>query len=90
MVEDDSKLVLDDNNSGFITYELTPGFYAFKYRSKALFNILQPEYPESSNVIDIELDNITRKSKLVVRPDIIAIGFDEKSFFTTILGFQPH
>ena len=29
------------------------------------------------------------KTKLVVRPGIIAIRFDEKSFFSTILGFIP-
>ena len=27
------------------------------------------------------------KTKLVVRPGIIAIRFDEQSFFNTILGF---
>ena len=30
------------------------------------------------------------KTKLVVRPGIKAIKFDEKSFFSTILGFDPH
>ena len=29
LVEDDVRLVLDDNNSNFITYELTPGIYTF-------------------------------------------------------------
>ena len=29
------------------------------------------------------------KTKLFIRPGIIAIGFDEKSFFSTILGFTP-
>ena len=29
------------------------------------------------------------KTKLVVRPCIIAIRFDERSFFTSILGFTP-
>ena len=29
------------------------------------------------------------KTKLNVRPGIIAIRFDEKSFFSTILGFTP-
>ena len=29
------------------------------------------------------------KTKLVVQSGIIAIGFDEKSFFSTILGFTP-
>ena len=89
LVEDDIKLVLDEYNSNFITYELDPGFYTFKDISEALFNILQSEYPGPSNVIDIEYDDITMKTKLVVRAGIIAIKFDENSFFSTILGFTP-
>ena len=87
LVKDDNKLVLDEYNSNFITYELEPGIYTFKDISEALFNILQTEYPGSSNVIIIEYDNITGKTKLVVRDGIIAIRFDEKSFFSTILSF---
>ena len=37
------------------------------------------------NKIVIEIDDITRKTKLVVK--ILAIRFVEKSFFSTILGF---
>ena len=40
LVEDDIKLVLDEYNSSFITYELEPGIYTFKDISEALFNIL--------------------------------------------------
>ena len=58
LVEDDIKLVLDEYNSSFITYELDPGIYTFKDISKALFNILQSEYPGPSNVFDIEYDDI--------------------------------
>ena len=89
LVEDDVKLVLDENNSSFITYKLEPGIYTFKDISEALFNILQSEYPGPSNVIDIEHDDITMKTKMVVKFGIIAIRFDEKSFFSTILGFSP-
>ena len=89
LVEDDVKLVLDEYNSSFITYELEPGIYTFKDFSEALFNILQSEYPGPSNVIDIEYDDINMKTKLVVQSGIIAIRFDEKSFFSTILGFTP-
>ena len=39
LVEDDIKLVLDEYNSSFITYELQPGIYTFKDISEALFNI---------------------------------------------------
>ena len=89
LVEDDIKLVLDEYNSSFITYELEPGIYTFKDIPEALFNIIQFEYPGPSNVIDIEFDDITRKTKLVVNSGIIAIRFDEKSFFNTIIGFTP-
>ena len=89
LVEDDVKLVLDEYNSNFITYELDPGIYTFKDISKALFNILQSEHLGPSNVIDIEYDDITMKTKMVVKSGIIAIKFDEKSFFSTILGFTP-
>ena len=87
LVEDDIKLVLDEYNSSFNIYEIQPGIYTFKDISEALFNILQIEYPGPSNVIVIEYDDITMKTKLVVRSGIIAIRFDEKSFFSTILGF---
>ena len=69
--------------------ELEPGFYTFKDLSEGLFNILQSQYPGASNVILIEYGDINKKTKLVVRAGIIAIRFDEKSFFITVLGFTP-
>ena len=45
LVEDDIKLVLDEYNSSFITYELEPGIYSYREISEALFYILQSEYP---------------------------------------------
>ena len=87
LIEDDIKLVLDEYNSSFITYELEPGIYTFKDISEALFNILQSEYPVPSNTIVIELDDISRKTKLVVSNGIIALRFEEKSFFSNIPGF---
>ena len=87
--EDDIKLVLDEYNSSFNTYELQPGIYTFKDISKALLNILQSEYPGYSNMIDINYDNSTMKTKLVVRSGIIAIRFDEQSFFSNVLGYTP-
>ena len=89
LVEDDIKLVLDEYNSSFITCELDPGIYTFKDISEALFNILQSDCPGDCNVIVIEYDDINMKTKLVVQSGIIAIRFDEKSFFSTILGFTP-
>ena len=88
LVEDDIRLAFDENISSFVTYELQPGIHTFKDLSEVLFNILQPENPEHSNVSVIEFDDITIKAKLVVRNGIIAIRSDEKSFFNTILGFN--
>ena len=88
LVEDDIKLVLDEYNSNFITYELEPGIYTFKDISEALFNIFQSEYLVPSNTIVIEYDDIKMKTKLEVEAGIIAIRFDEKSFFSTILCFN--
>ena len=89
LIEDDIKLVLDEYNSSFVTYELEPGVYSYREISEALFYILQSEYPQSGSEILITLEDITRKTKLVVRSGIIAIRFDEKSFFSTILGYTP-
>ena len=69
-----------------MTYELQLVIYSFKDLSEALFNILQPEYELFNNSIDIEIDDITMKTKLIVKPGIIATRFDKKSFFSTILG----
>ena len=87
LVEDDIKLVLDEYNSNFITYELSPGIYTYRNIAEALHYILESEYPSSGSEILIRLDDITRKTRLVVRSGIIAIRFDENSFFSTILGF---
>ena len=87
LVEDDIELVLEEWNSNFITYELTPGIYTFKDISEALYKIIQSEYPGPGNVIVIEYDDVTMKTKLDVRYGIIAIRFDEKSFFSSVLGF---
>ena len=71
-------MVLNEPNSNFITYEIQPGIYTFKDIPQVLFNSLQSEYPGPSNVIDIEFDDVTVKTKLVVRDGIIAMNFDEK------------
>ena len=87
LVKDDIRMVLDEYKSSLVTYVLEPGIYTFNDLSESLFSNLQTQYPTSSTKIDIEIDDITRKIKLVVRSGIIAISFDEKSFFTNIHGF---
>ena len=90
LVEEAIRLVLDEYISSFITYEIKPGIYAFKEISEAFLKILQPENELLKNSVGIEYDDITRKIKLVVRPGIIAIKFDEQSFLSTILGYSRH
>ena len=85
LVEDDIKLVLEEYNSSFITYEIPPGIYTFKDICDTLLNFLQSEYKCDFNIIVFEYDDITMKTKLVVRPGIIAIRFDEKSFLIQFL-----
>ena len=89
LVEDDVKLVLDEYNSSFNTYKMEPGIYNYRDLSEALFYILLFEDPSSDSEILIRLDDITRKTKMAVNSVIIAIRFDENSFFSTILGFNP-
>ena len=87
LVEDDIRLVWDEYNSSFITCEIRPGNYILKDFSGVCLRILQPEYPGYPNAIDIEFNNITQKTKLIVRQGTIAVRFDGKSFFSTILWF---
>ena len=87
LVEDDIRLVWDEFNSSFITCEIRPGNYTLKDISGVCLRILQPEYPGYHNAIDIEFNDITKKTKLTVRKGIIAVRFDEKSFFSTMLRF---
>ena len=90
LVEDDIRLVLDKNNSSFFTYELLPGIYAFKGLSEFLLRFLQPEYEGYHNANDFEFDDLTMKTKLVVRSGIIVIRFDKESFFLNfVLAFTP-
>ena len=87
--KDNIKLVLDDYNSGFFTYDLDPGIHTFQDFSEVPLKCLQPKYDRYRIAIDIEYDDIAMKNKMDIRAGIIATRFDEQSFFT-ILGFNPH
>ena len=89
LIEDDIKLVLDEYNSNFITYEIPTGIYSFKDVSEVLLNFLQSKYEGVFDKIVIEFDDFTKRTKLEVRLGMVAIRLDEKSFFSTILGFTP-
>ena len=51
-----------------------------------MFYNLQSDDSASNSEILVRLDAITRNTKLVLRPGIIAIRFDEKLFLSTIFG----
>ena len=67
-----------------------PVFIFLKEFSQALFNIHLPEFEGINKVIDIEFNDITMKTKLVVRLGFLAIRLDQKTFCSTILGCTPH
>ena len=80
LIEDDVILLLIKYNSSFPTFEIQRGIYTFKDISELLFNSFQSEYPGPSNVINFEVDDLTMKTKFVVRGGILAIKFDENRF----------
>ena len=88
LVQDDIRLVLDEYNSSFITYEWEPGIYTFKDNSDVVSNILQSKYPGPSNVNIIEFDDISKKTKLVGRNRIIVKKnrFLKSSSVTNFIG----
>ena len=81
LVEADIRLALDKSNSTFNTSELLSGMYTFKDLSEVLLRNVQLEPKGVDNAIDSEIDDVSMKFKLVERSDIIAIKFNEKSFF---------
>ena len=61
LVEDVIRLVLDENESSFISYELRPELYTFKEISEVLSKILQPDDEGFHYAIDFEFDDTTMK-----------------------------
>ena len=86
MVVDDVGLILDEYDSNFINYEIAPGIFIFKDFSEVLSSDLRSDIIDSHS-ITIEFDDIIMKTKLDVNTKISGIRFDEKSVFSTILGF---
>ena len=86
--EKDIQLILKQYISQFITYELSPGIYTIQDISHAVRTFyghvgrLQIEY------VDIHMKtkiNLTRAGGR-----FMLLRFDEKSFFNTLLGFEPY
>ena len=90
--EEDIQLILKQYNSHFVTYELTPGIYTIQDISDTIHT-----FGGHSEIIEIEYDDITMKTKIILKckrgEEKFALGtlrFDERSFFHTLLGFTPY
>ena len=88
---DDFQLILKQYNSKFITNGISPGIYTFKDLSEVLARGFEEEFEikgeiqpntkyDKSDPFIIECDNNTKKTKLIIRYEIDALRFDEKSF----------
>ena len=86
--EDNIQLILKQYNEKFITYELDPGNYTIEDLKKAVYPLGDHE-----GTLQIEYDNLNKKVKLILTRFGGTFGtlrFDEKSFFHTLLGFEPY
>ena len=90
--EEDIQLILKEYNSQFITYELTPGIYSIQDISDTIHT-----FSGHMETIQIEYDDISMKTKVILKyigeRKMFVLGtlrFDERSFFHTLLGFEPY
>ena len=86
--EDNIRLILKQYNEKFVTYELEPGNYNIKDIQRAVHPLGDHE-----GTLKIEYDDLNKKVKLTLTRFGSTFGtlrFDEKSFFHTILGFDPY
>ena len=86
--EEDIQLILKQCNSHFITYELSPGFYTIQDISHAVQTFFGHE-----GRLQIECDDINMKTKINLTragESFMSLRFDKKSFFNTLLSFEPH
>ena len=86
--EDDIQLILKQYNEKFFTYELDPGNYTIEDIQKAVYFLGDHE-----GTLQIEYDDSNKKVKLILTRFGDTFGtlrFDEKSFFHTLLGFEPY
>ena len=86
--EDNIRLILKQYNEKFITYELDPGNYTIEDLQKAVYPLGDHE-----GTLQIEYDDLNKKVKLILTRFGDTFGtlrFDKKSFFHTLLGFEPY
>ena len=89
--EEDFQLILKQNNSRSITYEVTPGIYTIQ----DILDAVQT-FSGHTEIKEFEYDDVSMKTK-VISKDIGGqkkfgfgtLRFDNGSFFHRILGFEP-
>ena len=77
-------MILKQYNLNFVTYEITPGIYTFKDISEAIY-----KNAGEKGSLKIEYDDVGMKTKLVF-DYFSSLRFNKKSFFHTLLGFDPY
>ena len=86
--EDDNQLILKQYNEKFVTDELDPGNYTIEDLQKAVYPLGDLE-----GTLKIEYDDLNKKVRLILTRFGLTFGtlrFGEKSFFITLLGFDPY
>ena len=86
--EDDIRLILKQYNEIFIIYELSPGIHTIKDVAEIVHKLGDHE-----GTPKIEYYDDTKKTKLNLTrfgSTFGTLGFDERSFFNTFLGFTPY
>ena len=86
--EDDIQLILKQYNEKFITFELDPGNYTIEDLQKAVY-----PFGDHEGTLQIKYDDLNKKVKLILTRFDSTFGtlrFDKKSFFHTLLGFEPY
>ena len=90
--EEDIQLILQEYNSHFITYELTPGIYLIQDISDAI-----QTFSGHEETIQLENDDISMRATIILKfkneKMKFAWGtlrFNKQSFFHTLLGFSPY
>ena len=86
--KDDIQLFLKQYNAFFVTYELDPGNYTIEDLRRAVYPLSDHE-----GTLQIECDVLNKKTKLILTrfgSTFGALRFEKKSFFHTLLKFEPY
>ena len=86
--EDDIQLILKQNISNSVTFDLTPGIYSLKDTSDDVYIMGDHE-----GTLQSEYDHFNMKTELVLTgfgSNFEMLRFDEKSFIKTLSSFTPY